>query len=247
MILGRWCACSIHEQWGKWNRILFKIILSSHTENCSCSCVFCDNECNTIERLSPRYLMAHLLCPAALQFALSSVPLYKWDCINNRYVSVLFSCHARCFQIHLYFPYPVRCADDNCFSKKRGSLFACPRNNFFSDQGSIEYEVWETLDVTEQMWDNREQLGRPMQSLPAAARRVKQWVKKRTTKAAFISLYLSKLPSFFLHHQIEQVFAHRFKIVSLRWALVCLFLSVYFWYTGSTWHLQDLFSHDSTS
>ena len=90
MIFCRWCACSIHEQWSKWNIILFKIILSSHTENCSCSCVFCDAECNTIERLSPRYLMARLLCPAALQFALSSVPLYKWDCINNSYVSFLF-------------------------------------------------------------------------------------------------------------------------------------------------------------
>ena len=86
----RWCACSIHEQWGKWNRILFKIILASHADPCSCSCVFCDSECNTLERLSPRFLMAHLLCPAALQFALSSVPLYKWDCINNMYVSLCF-------------------------------------------------------------------------------------------------------------------------------------------------------------
>ena len=127
----------------------------------------------------------------------------------------LFSCLARSFHNNLYFPYPVRCGHENCFSKRRGSLFACPRNNFFSEQGVIEFDVWETLDVTEQMWENRQQLGRPMQSLPAAARRVKQWVKKQSTKATFVSLYLSKLPSFFLHHQIEQVIACWFFIVSL--------------------------------
>ena len=44
-----------------------------------------------------------------------------------------------------------------------------------------------------------------MESLPAAARRVKQWVKKRSTRETFTNFYLSKLPEFFLHHQIEQV------------------------------------------
>ena len=102
------------------------------------------------------------------------------------------------------------------YQQKAGLFICLSKKQFFDDQGFIQYEVWETIDVTEQMWDNREQLGRPMQSLPAAARRVKQWVKKQTTKAAFIALYLSKLPSFFLHHQIEQVFAHWFLIVSLQ-------------------------------
>ena len=45
-----------------------------------------------------------------------------------------------------------------------------------------------------------------MQSLPAAARRVNQWVKKRVTLNEFTTFYLPKLQSFFLHHQIEQVF-----------------------------------------
>ena len=45
-----------------------------------------------------------------------------------------------------------------------------------------------------------------MQSLPAAARRVKQWVKKRVTLNEFTTFYLSKLQSLFVHHQIEQVF-----------------------------------------
>ena len=35
------------------------------------------------------------------------------------------------------------------------NLFACPKNNFFSEQGIIiEYEIWEWFDVTEKMWEN---------------------------------------------------------------------------------------------
>ena len=45
-----------------------------------------------------------------------------------------------------------------------------------------------------------------MQSLPAAARRVNQWVKKRVILNEFTTFYLSKLQSFFLHHQMDQVF-----------------------------------------
>ena len=54
-----------------------------------------------------------------------------------------------------------------------------------------------------------------MQSVPAAARRVKQWVKKRTSREAFTFHYLSKLPEFFLHRQIEQVaFLYSFRNLS---------------------------------
>ena len=50
-----------------------------------------------------------------------------------------------------------RCNHNNCFSKRQGSLFACPKNDLFSEQGLVEYECWERIDVTEQMW-NQQQL-----------------------------------------------------------------------------------------
>ena len=50
-----------------------------------------------------------------------------------------------------------RCNHNNCFSKRQGSLFACPKNDLFSEQGLVEYECWERVDVTEQMW-NQQQL-----------------------------------------------------------------------------------------
>ena len=88
----RWCACSVCEQWRKWNGVLFKVVLPSHKDPCSCTCPFCDSDCCSIERISPRYMMEHLLCPPSRQFALSSVSLYSWDCIYNRFTISLFCC-----------------------------------------------------------------------------------------------------------------------------------------------------------
>ena len=99
----------------------------------------------------------------------------------------------------------LRCRAGHCFRNRRSTLFSCPLNDLFSTQGLIEYEVYETVDVTEQCWERRQHEGGSMESLPAAARRVKQWVKKRSTREIFTNFYLSKLPEFFLHHQIEQV------------------------------------------
>ena len=79
------------------------------------------------------------------------------------------------------------------------------KSDMFSTASFVEYEVWEKVDVTDQVWESRTIQGIPMQSLPAAARRVNQWVKKRASKKDFTNLYLSKLQSYFLHHQIEQV------------------------------------------
>ena len=82
-----WCSCSVCDEWGKLNGVAFKIILATHDDPCVCICGFCDQDCKAITRLSPSYLMSHMLCPGALQFAQSSVILYKWDCIFNRYIS----------------------------------------------------------------------------------------------------------------------------------------------------------------
>ena len=88
----RWCACSVCEQWRKWNGVLFKVVLPSHKDPCSCTCPFSDSDCCSIERISPRYTMEHLLCPPSRQFALSSVSLYSWDCTYNRFTISLFCC-----------------------------------------------------------------------------------------------------------------------------------------------------------
>ena len=75
----------------------------------------------------------------------------------------------------------------------------------YSTTSFIDYEVYEKVDVTELAWEQRQHQGIAMESLPAAAKRVKQWVKKRLSKKDFTKFYLSKLQSFFLCHQIEQV------------------------------------------
>ena len=152
----RWCACSVCEQWRKWNAVMFKIVLSKHKDTCICTCVFCDSDCVSIERLSPRYIMEHLLCPGERQFALSSVILYNWDCINNRYCTLLIS-HLLSKLYGTCWCYVSRC--NTCFSNRRGTLFACPRNDLFSEQGLVEYECWERVDVTEQMWDKQQLQG----------------------------------------------------------------------------------------
>ena len=75
----------------------------------------------------------------------------------------------------------------------------------YSTTSLVDYEVWEKVYITEQAWEQRELTGTAMESLPAAARRVNQGLHKRTSKKEFTLLYLSKLQSYFLHHQIEQV------------------------------------------
>jgi len=198
-----WCSCSVCDEWGKLNAVAFKIILLSHDDPCVCICGFCDQDCKTIKRLSPSYLMSHMLCPGALQFAQSTVVLYKWDCILNRYISYDFHILNHTFLSLLFFF--SRCPQQNCFQYRRGTLFSCPKSDMYSTTSFVDYEVWEKVDITELAWEHREMTGTAMESLPAAARRVNQWVRKRTSKRDFTLLYLSKLQSYFLHRQIEQV------------------------------------------
>ena len=51
-----WCSCSVCNQWRKLNTVAFKFILPRHRGPCNCTCVFCDGDCQSLERLSPRYL-----------------------------------------------------------------------------------------------------------------------------------------------------------------------------------------------
>ena len=76
-----WCSCSPCDLRAKLNKVAFKFIIAKHNHPCSCTCPFCDTDCQTLKRLSPCYIMEHLLCPPSRQFPLSSV--YSCDCIFN--------------------------------------------------------------------------------------------------------------------------------------------------------------------
>ena len=142
-----------------------------------------------------------MLCPSAPQFAQSTVAqegLYFQQVIIAAQTSLPLP-----FSNILVLSF--RCAQQNCFKYRRGTLFSCPKSDMFLTKSFVEYKVWEKVDVTEQVWESGTIQSIPMQSLPAAARRVNQWVKKHASKKDFTNLYLSKLQSYFLHHQIEQV------------------------------------------
>ena len=112
--------------------------------------------------------MEHLLCPPSRWFALLSVSLYNWDCISIIGSNFLFSTTLEhlplSFSTYLFRPV-IRCNHENCFSKRQGSLFTCPRNDMFSEQGLVEYVCWERVDVTEQIW-NQQQLQSWFQLFP---------------------------------------------------------------------------------
>ena len=74
----------------------------------------------------------------------------------------------------------------------------------YSTTSFVDYDVNEKVDVTELAWEQREIQGIAMESLPATAGCVNQWVKKHASKRDFTVFYLSKLQSFSLHRQIEQ-------------------------------------------
>ena len=87
--------------------------------------------------------MSHMLCPGALQFAQSSVVLYKWDCICNRYIRYDFNFLNYTF--HSFFF--SRCPQQNCFHYRRGTLFSCPKSDMYSTTSFVDYEVWEKASL----------------------------------------------------------------------------------------------------
>ena len=143
IFLSSWCACSECEEWTKLNQCVFKIILIRQNNPCLCICSFCDNDCNDLQRLSPRFLMNHMLCPGARHFAQSSVILYKWDCILNRYISYDFNILNHTFLSLVFFF--SRCPQQNCFQYRRGTLFSCPKSDMYSTTSFVDYEVWRRL------------------------------------------------------------------------------------------------------
>ena len=82
---GRFCICMLHEQFTRWLSTLYKIILAHHDQNCECDCGFCVS-CEELDSLTIGGFMRLMLCPASLRFHGSSIPLFDWNCIEDKYV-----------------------------------------------------------------------------------------------------------------------------------------------------------------
>jgi len=79
----RFCVCMLHEQFTRWLCTLHKIILAHHDDNCECVCGFCVS-CGDLEALSISTFMRLMLCPPSMRFHGSSIPLYDWNCIDDK-------------------------------------------------------------------------------------------------------------------------------------------------------------------
>ena len=100
----RWCACSVCEQWRKWNGVLFKVVLPAHKDPCSCTCPFCDSDCSSWMCVSSihdgAYLMSTILTICSL--------VCLWDCIYNRSQFSLFQ-YIGTFTLHLPHIFVLSC------------------------------------------------------------------------------------------------------------------------------------------
>ena len=81
---GRFCVCMLHEIFTRWLSTLHKIILAHHDDNCECECGFCTS-CGDLDTLSIGAFMRLMLCPPSLRFHGSTIPLFDWNCIDNKY------------------------------------------------------------------------------------------------------------------------------------------------------------------
>ena len=80
----RFFICMLHELFTWWLCTLQKISLAHHNENCDYDCGFCTS-CGHLESLSIGAFMRLLLCLPSLCFHGSTIPLFDWNCIDNKY------------------------------------------------------------------------------------------------------------------------------------------------------------------
>ena len=88
LLCSRFCICMLHEQFTRWLTTLHKIILAHHDEHCECDCGFCVS-CGDLDSLSIGGFMRLMLCPPSLRFHGSTIPLFDWNCIDDKYVCFL--------------------------------------------------------------------------------------------------------------------------------------------------------------
>ena len=84
IFFGRFCVCMLHEIFTRWLSTLHKNILAHHDDNCDCECGFCTS-CGDLDTLSIGAFMRLMLCPPSLRFHGSTIPLFDWNCIDNKY------------------------------------------------------------------------------------------------------------------------------------------------------------------
>ena len=83
----------------RWLTTLHKIILAHHDENCECDCGFCVS-CGDLDSLSIGGFMRLMLCPPSLRFHGSTIPLFDWNCIDDKYV-----CFLSLFRVFNFYSY----------------------------------------------------------------------------------------------------------------------------------------------
>ena len=81
----RFCVCMLHEQFVRYLNALHKVYLAHHDSNCACDCLFCES-CEEIECFNVSWFMWHMCCTPLLRFPGSTIRLYSWNCIENKYV-----------------------------------------------------------------------------------------------------------------------------------------------------------------
>ena len=106
MLYSRFCICMLHEQFTRWLTKLHKIILAHHDEHCECDCGFCVS-CGDLDSLSIGGFMRLMLCPPSLRFHGSTIPLFDWNCIDDKYVCFLSL--FRVFNFYWYWYWMVFC------------------------------------------------------------------------------------------------------------------------------------------
>ena len=144
----------LHEQFTRWLTTLHKIILAHHDEHCECDCGFCVS-CADLDSLSIGGFMRLMLCPPSLRFHGSTIPLFDWSCIDDKYVCFLtffrvFNLYSWILKGILFFTFFFFYSCNLCHSNKLESLFECPISRLLYNEGEVEYWMYEPVDLTEQ-------------------------------------------------------------------------------------------------
>ena len=158
MLCSRFCICMLHEQFTRWLTTLHKIILAHHDEHCECDCGFCVS-CGDLDCLSIGGFMRLMLCPPSLRFHGSTIPLFDWNCIDDKYVCFLsffrvFNFYSWILKGILFFTFFFFYSCNLCHSNKLESLFECPISRLLYNEGEVEYWMYEPVDLTEQSATN---------------------------------------------------------------------------------------------
>ena len=123
--------------------LLSKLYWSAmHDDPCVCTCGFCDQDCKTIKRLSPSFLMSHMFVPAPF----SSLSLLLF-CTNGIVYATGTLGTTSIFWTILFTLFFSRCPQQNCFQYRRGTLFSCPKSDMYSTTSFVDYEVWEKASL----------------------------------------------------------------------------------------------------